>query len=532
MPVEGGARVAIIEARRPDERGRPVGAPQDARGAAGRRRRSSCAPTTRSRLLPTVRSRCARAPPRAGRRRATSRRSSPTTGWPIRRPRPGSAGSPAAGRASRSPTPARPTPSSIRAELTPLLLDLTDARPAARLAGGPRGGAARDRAVRRRSRRRLGRAGTAVAAAASAAPPRPAAAAPGRPTDADTGAEARRRRTTPTPPEELGAPRGPGGRAPSRASRSCSACGRTSRATSSLVGRGGAAVGPRHRSCSTSSPRIAAALDRRALRDAFLDRARAGGRAARGERLAGARPRRAGPRLAAPPGRGLSRMPGVTAPSSRRLDATVRGRVQGVGFRYFVLRDGMDLGLGGWVANEPDGVRPLRRRGPAGAPRAPARRGCGEGPPARGRAIGCSDALECRRPARSAPSAVRSGGHRGRLSRLTLRPVRRPGPVGYSAPGPRRRILDDDGAESAAEELPALYRAVLDRVAELEAGGRSRPRPARVRAEATAIYSRAWDDRARRSLEALLRARTPRRVLRGRAPPAAASAGRRASAPT
>ena len=29
----------------------------------------------------------------------------------------------------------------------------------------------------------------------------------------------------------------------------------------------------------------------------------------------------------------------------RRLDATVTGRVQGVGFRYFVLREAMDLGL-------------------------------------------------------------------------------------------------------------------------------------------------------------------------------------------
>jgi acylphosphatase len=48
----------------------------------------------------------------------------------------------------------------------------------------------------------------------------------------------------------------------------------------------------------------------------------------------------------------------TTAGSQRtaeRLDATVRGRVQGVGFRYFVVRRAMDLGLTGWVANEPDG---------------------------------------------------------------------------------------------------------------------------------------------------------------------------------
>jgi acylphosphatase len=38
-----------------------------------------------------------------------------------------------------------------------------------------------------------------------------------------------------------------------------------------------------------------------------------------------------------------------------RLEATVRGRVQGVGFRYFVVRRAMDLGIVGWVANDADG---------------------------------------------------------------------------------------------------------------------------------------------------------------------------------
>lgn len=38
-----------------------------------------------------------------------------------------------------------------------------------------------------------------------------------------------------------------------------------------------------------------------------------------------------------------------------RLEAVVRGRVQGVGFRYYVAREARRLGLGGWVANDRDG---------------------------------------------------------------------------------------------------------------------------------------------------------------------------------
>jgi hypothetical protein len=58
--------------------------------------------------------------------------------------------------------------------------------------------------------------------------------------------------------------------------------------------------------------------------------------------------------------------------------------------------------------------------------------------------------------------------------------------------------------KSAAEELPGLYRAVLDRVGELEASGR-RDLANAVRAEATRIYSRAWDDHARKGLQDLVR---------------------------
>ena len=57
---------------------------------------------------------------------------------------------------------------------------------------------------------------------------------------------------------------------------------------------------------------------------------------------------------------------------------------------------------------------------------------------------------------------------------------------------------------SRAEDLPTLYRAILDRVALLEAAG-DRSEARIVRQRATAAYSRAWDDRAHRELESLLR---------------------------
>jgi len=65
-----------------------------------------------------------------------------------------------------------------------------------------------------------------------------------------------------------------------------------------------------------------------------------------------------------------------------RLEATVHGQVQGVGFRWFVKRHATRLGLRGWVANVPGGsvrvvaegsphalheLAELLRRGPAGA---------------------------------------------------------------------------------------------------------------------------------------------------------------------
>lgn len=51
----------------------------------------------------------------------------------------------------------------------------------------------------------------------------------------------------------------------------------------------------------------------------------------------------------------------------RRLEASVRGRVQGVGFRWFVVRHASRLGLGGSVANQPDGSVSVIAEGPEDA---------------------------------------------------------------------------------------------------------------------------------------------------------------------
>lgn len=50
-----------------------------------------------------------------------------------------------------------------------------------------------------------------------------------------------------------------------------------------------------------------------------------------------------------------------------RLEAVVRGRVQGVGFRYHVVREARRLGLAGWVANEHDGSVRAVAEGPTDA---------------------------------------------------------------------------------------------------------------------------------------------------------------------
>ena len=52
---------------------------------------------------------------------------------------------------------------------------------------------------------------------------------------------------------------------------------------------------------------------------------------------------------------------------TERLEAIVRGYVQGVGFRWFIVRRATQLGLRGWTSNEPDGTVRVVAEGNAAA---------------------------------------------------------------------------------------------------------------------------------------------------------------------
>jgi acylphosphatase len=93
-----------------------------------------------------------------------------------------------------------------------------------------------------------------------------------------------------------------------------------------------------------------------------------------------------------------------------RLEASVRGRVQGVGYRVFALREAMRLGLDGFVANEADGSVRVVAEGPRPDLEALLER-LADGPPA-----GFVDRVVTRwEPARGMPAGFRveTGAHRG-----------------------------------------------------------------------------------------------------------------------
>lgn len=50
-----------------------------------------------------------------------------------------------------------------------------------------------------------------------------------------------------------------------------------------------------------------------------------------------------------------------------RLHAIVRGRVQGVSFRYYTRETALELNLTGWVRNRPDGAVEVTAEGPRAA---------------------------------------------------------------------------------------------------------------------------------------------------------------------
>lgn len=83
-----------------------------------------------------------------------------------------------------------------------------------------------------------------------------------------------------------------------------------------------------------------------------------------------------------------------------------------------------------------------------------------------------------------------------------------------SAPIPAAIV--DDPAMTLAEELPALYRSILDQLAVLQQLGEWRE-AARIRLATTVVYSAAWDEGGRNRLLAL-RARANRAITDQRRP--------------
>ena len=77
----------------------------------------------------------------------------------------------------------------------------------------------------------------------------------------------------------------------------------------------------------------------------------------------------------------------VSEDQARRLDRWVRGRVQGVGFRWWMRARALELGLAGWAANLDDGRVEVVAEGAASRLRAAARRCSGAATAGPGRGV-------------------------------------------------------------------------------------------------------------------------------------------------
>jgi acylphosphatase len=94
----------------------------------------------------------------------------------------------------------------------------------------------------------------------------------------------------------------------------------------------------------------------------------------------------------------------------QRYEATVHGRVQGVGFRWFVRTVAAQLGVVGWVANEPSGsVRVVAEGDPANI--AALARALGQGPS--GAYVERVDGETSAATGAFTSFEIRSGGHSG-----------------------------------------------------------------------------------------------------------------------
>jgi hypothetical protein len=94
-------------------------------------------------------------------------------------------------------------------------------------------------------------------------------------------------------------------------------------------------------------------------------------------------------------------------------------------------------------------------------------------------------------------------------------------------PSPAQPTVAIEAASTPADDLPGLYRDILDRVAELEGIG-ERGQAGRIRMAATLAYSEAWDETGRTRLLGLIGRAD--RILAGRDRPRGWTLRRRSAA--